>query len=410
MKRRKRESLSADALHELAVLDAALAGERIDTGHDALAELAVTLRELRRRPTDEFALALDARAAQGFTRRPVRGRAARRWTRFGGTGTTLARARSLLARPAAGIALALLIAVAVAVPLISGTTHHSRASARSAKAAPTGQRISSQAEPAASEAHRARGDLAQSSGATAAKGATTPGAMGATTTRLVERTATLDVGVARRAIESSAQRVFTLVSALGGYVRHSSVSAGEARDGDEGGASFDVRVPSANLSGAISALAHLGHVRSENNTTNDVTEQHTSLRSSLTEAQAERSRVLAQLRRATGESEVSALRTRLRALEARIAQLERALRALDQRVTYTSFALSLTPESAAGAATGDLTPGGAAHDAAKILDAALAVLVIAAAALLPLGGLAIAAWVAVALTRRRLRDHALDAS
>jgi hypothetical protein len=35
--------------------------------------------------------------------------------------------------------------------------------------------------------------------------------------------------------------------------------------------------------------------------------------------------------------------------------------------------------------------------------------VLAAAALVPVAGVVIAAWTAIALTRRRLREHALDA-
>src|SRR5207249_3182426 len=112
----------------------------------------------------------------------------------------------------------------------------------------------------------------------------------------------------------------------------------------------------------------------------------------------------------SAEGEVATLKARLRAVDAHIASLERQLRALDQRVTYTSLALSLTPETTAGASSGELTPGGAAHDAARILDAALAVLVLAAAALLPLGVVVVAGWMLVALTRRRLREHTLDAS
>jgi Flp pilus assembly protein TadB len=209
------------------------------------------------------------------------------------------------------------------------------------------------------------------------------------------------------------------VGAFGGYVRSSSVSSGEPRHGEEpvhdseaprGGASFDIRVPSVKLSDAIASLANLGHVRSENNTTNDVSDQHAALRSSSAEAQAERSSLLARLRKATAEGEMATLKARLAALDARIAQLQRQLRALDQRVTYTSLALSLTPEAAAGSTSGELTPGGAAHDAAGILGAALAVIVLAAATLLPLGAVVVAGWVLIVITRRRLREQALDAS
>jgi hypothetical protein len=73
------------------------------------------------------------------------------------------------------------------------------------------------------------------------------------------------------------------------------------------------------------------------------------------------------------------------------------------------LSLSLTPEAKGAASHGDLTPGAAARDAARVLDAALAVLVIGAAAVLPLALVGIAGWIAVALTRRRLRERTLDA-
>ena len=228
-----------------------------------------------------------------------------------------------------------------------------------------------------------------------------------TSARQLERTATLDIGVAPGAIQSTSQRVFTLVSAFGGYVRQSNVSSG---DSAQGGATFDLRVPSGNLAAAISALSRLGHVRSENDTTNDVTDQFDALRRSLAALEAERASLLKQLAAASEAQQAERLKARLRAVDGRISSLRGSLRALSARVNYTSLDLSLTPEASAGAAVGDLTPGGAARDAARVLAAALSVIVLGVAALLPLGVLLAAAWMIIAITRRRLREQALDTS
>jgi hypothetical protein len=225
--------------------------------------------------------------------------------------------------------------------------------------------------------------------------------------REVEHSASLDVGVAPSAIQSASQRVFTLANAFHGYVQHSSVTSGNA---EQGGASFILRVPSPNLAGAIATLTRLGHVRSENETTNDVTETHASLERSLADARAERASLLVQLSHASETARVEALKTQLRAVEARIVQLEGALRALYSRVDYTNIALSLTPETQSGVGAGDLTPGGAIHDAGAILDTGLAVLVLAAAVLIPLAAIGAALVLALAGTRRRQREHALDAT
>ena len=72
--------------------------------------------------------------------------------------------------------------------------------------------------------------------------------------------------------------------------------------------------------------------------------------------------------------------------------------------------LARETEKWGGSCKSDLTPGGAAHNAARILDAALAVLLIGAAAILPLAAVVTAGWIVVTMGRRRLREQALDAS
>jgi uncharacterized protein DUF4349 len=400
MSRLEKTRLTAEAQRELDAIDAALGGETVAVQHAALAELALATRALRPRPSDEFLQTLDARASRGFRRESDEtpaNRSSRRpssphhegWRRLQGRGSTLT---------ALGLGVAALVAVALTVsPSGSG-------GGRVALPAPR----FGVAQPVPNGAPTApRGPLvsAPAAGTAGASAASPAGAGGPS--RQIERSSTLDIGVAQDSIQSAAQRVFTLVSAFGGYVKQSNVSSGGPA---QGGASFDIRVPSSNLSSAIAALSHLGHVRSENDTTNDVTDQLNSLRRSLGDQQAERSSLLRQLAAASEPQQAAALKVRLRAVEARISQLQGALHALTARIDYTSLALSLTPESSGGAASGDLTPGAAAGDAARILDAALAVLVIGAAATLPLALIVIAGWTAAAVLRRRWREQALDAS
>ncbi len=371
------------------------------------AELAQALRELRAEPSEEFAQALDARAAQGF-RRERRGRRTR---------------RRILRSPALVAAALLVVLAAVAVPLaLSSHAHRAPgateadggAAALSGSAAGTARRHASKPTSGSISVPAVTASEAPAQSSAAGGSAAASGAGAAA--RRVERTATLELGVAGSAIQSAAQRVFSLVSAFGGYVRESSVSSGpgsaQGSGSAQGGATFDVRVPSGNLSGAIAALSHLGHVRSETNTTNDVTEQLGSLQRSLGDERAQRSSLLKQIASASEEARAAELRGRLRAVEARIAHLEGSLRALRSRIDYTSLALSIAPENGAGASTGssDLTPTGAARDAAQILDAAIAIVVLAAAALLPLGIVLAALWWIAMLGRRRMREHALDAS
>jgi hypothetical protein len=391
MRRFEQTPLSPGAIRELAAIDHALAGEAGNPADAPVAELTHALRDMRARPAADFTSALDARAARGFRREPRRAGRVRApaWLR--------AHPRAWSALGAAGSVAAL---VAVAVVLTAPGSHGP---------------IAAPSTDSAQEHLGVAEKLSAPSGAGAAKGTASAAVAGPAApptpagppAREVERTSTLEVGVAPASLQSAAQRVFTLVDAYGGYVRQSNVSSG----GSEGGASFDARVPTSNLAGAIAALSRLGHVRAETDTTNDVSERYEASRRSIGDAQAERVSLLKQLAAGSATVREAELKARLHAVETRIAALSGELRALRTRIDYTPLALSLTPEhKSVGAGASDLTPGGAAHDAALLLDAALAVLVIAAAAALPVALVTIAGWMVVALTRRRLREQALDAN
>jgi hypothetical protein len=398
MQKPENGALGAEALAELHALDAALSGEAVDERHEELAALAVALRTTRPRPREQFLATLDEQAAPRFSPRARRVSAWRR--------PAHGRLHDVVRHPAFAIAALAVLAVAIILPLaLLGKVSVHSTSSHSA-AAPQAERVRGLPSGATPEAHQNGAETPRHAAAAAGAEARPPGAPAAGT-RQVEHTASLDVGVAPSAIQSASQRVFTLASAFHGYVQQSNVSSGSA---EGGGASFSLRVPSSNLGGAIAALAHIGHVRSENETTNDVTEAHAALERSLADARAERASLLAALSRSSEVEHSEALKAKLRVLEARIAQLEGSLRALNSRISYTNIALSLTPEAQSGAGAGELTPGGALHDAGAILDVAIAVAVLAAAVLVPVAAIAALLGLGMALTRRRLREHALDAS
>lgn len=398
MSRREQTTMSPDAIGELEAIDAALAGGAVPAERAPTAQLARDLRGLRPQAQADFVRRLDARAADGFGR----GRAAARRGRLPFLGV---RTLPLGALAGAGAGAAVLVAVVLlALSGMHGSALHSP-HAMSGRAAPS----LTEAGPAHGGGASAlkKGAKLQSLGP--AQGPLVKsGAAQAGPSRQVERTSTLDVGVAPGSVQPAAERVFALVSAYGGYVRSSNVSSGSG----EGGASFDARVPTGNLASAIAALSRLGHVRSENDTTNDVTGQYGALQHSLADAQAERASALGLLARAATAERARELRGRLAGLERRIAGLQATLGSLRTRIDYTPLTLSLTPEHGAGSTAGAdvLTPGGAAHDAARVLVVALAVLVIGAAAALPLALAALAGWALVTLARRRLREGALDAN
>jgi hypothetical protein len=403
--KRLRNHEDPEVVRELEAIDAALNRAPGQPDDPRFAELVRQLRATKPTPRGEFAEALDAKVAERF----AADRAVRATGEDGfGQVRDRARLRPHLSRihPALGIALAGAVLAAVAVPIALSGSETNRA--QTSVHAPPREAQSAPAGPVAAPAEPARAPRLAAPSANSANGRqSTPAAAAAIPpSRQVERTATLDLGVAPSSIQSTSQQVFTLVSSYGGYVRQSNVSSG----GAYGGASFDLRIPSSKLAGAMAALSHLGHVRSENDTTNDLTDQFNSLQGSLAGLQAERASLLKQLAGASEPRQEAALKARLRALDGRISNVQRELAALRDRVSYTSLALTLSAETPVGSKQGDLTPGGAARDAGQILEAALAVLVIAVAAVVPLAALALAAWLLVVSTRRRMREQALDAS
>ncbi len=403
-KREQEDIMNARTREELEAVDLAMCGGAVAREHAPMAELTRALRVQRPRMGEDFARALDTRAAAGFARRSrrpeplLRPRDARpRARRAEGRGWPRAPLRSGLA-PRLGVGLALAVAVVLAV-VVGSVPGPAPRSAPRVVGAPS----------AGSPRAGTKADLAGASGSTSGSPAGAPGAAGsASAARQVERTATLEVGVPNGAVESTAQRVFTLVSVFGGYIRQSNVSSGSV---GTGGASFEIRVPSAGLAGAIAALSHLGRVRSETDTTSDVSEAFEGLRRELGDLQAQRRSVLRQLAAATEAASMARLQGELRSIEARIGRQQAALGALSRRVDYTTVALSLSGEaSGTGVAGSDLTPGGAARAGSRILAAALAVLVLGTAALAPPAAIVLAGWGLFVLTRRRRREQALDAA
>jgi hypothetical protein len=418
--------MSREAQRELEAIDAALRGDSVGQEHSDLATLALTLRELRQQPAPlgAFAHTMDARVAEGFRRRPAGPRAAAQWSHDPRVDDAPKKPRRRfhgnVTHKTFGLGFAVVLALAVVVPLaltvrLSGGNSTSSTPAAASVAAPK----SAQAAAPSATLVQHSGVSASPGGAKeaaeeapqlSAKGAAIPTRSAETAAaapaRRVEHGASLDIGVAPTAIQNASQRVFALANVYHGYVQESSVSSGNS---GQAGATFQLRLPSTSLAAAIAAFTQIGHVRSENQTTNDVTEQHGALERSLGEARAERSSLLNQLAAATEEQQAAKLKVRLAEVERKLTGLQGSLGALDERVNYTTVALSLTPE-AQGVAAGSLTPGGAVSDAGEILATAAAILVLVLTALVPLAAVVIIGSLAVARTRRRLREQALDVS
>jgi hypothetical protein len=206
-------------------------------------------------------------------------------------------------------------------------------------------------------------------------------------------------------LERLADEIVAVSDRNGGFVLRSSVTSG-----DEGvtGGSFDLRIPADRLRQALRELSALGSVRSRTQSGHDVTREFSLARDRLAAARAERRSLLRRLERADSDEEAEAIRRRLHLVASEIRGLRSHARDVRLRADYAAVSVSLTEANGDSGSAGGLDGTGAAlEDAldslAGSLNLALRVLGVA----LPLGLVALLAWLAGRAVIRRRRESAL---
>jgi hypothetical protein len=404
---RRREPLDPVVERELAAIDAALAGRsgsEIAPEDAELAQLATLLVAERPPVPPEFRAALDARVASRFDGPAPKPRRS----------TPKRNRRPLIP---ASLAFACVALVALVVALQPGGGSGGGDMAASGGAADSTAEIS----PAAPSSAAAPEDVAPApaersadsdAGEGAGSGAVSPPPVGGFAEpggRKVEQSSTVELGAPADRVDDVAQGVLGVVTRHQGIVDSSSV----VTSGDDRRATFALRIPTARLQAALGELSRLpdAHVLSRTDDTVDVNQAYVSVERKLDGAEAERGGLLTALREADSEDETDRLKARLDGVEGRIAELQRAQRALDRRVDYSRVDLTVRADDAGAAQQDDdggFTPGSALDDAGELLSVTAGVLVIAAAALVPVALLALLAWPLVRAARRRRREGALD--
>jgi hypothetical protein len=377
----------------LAAIDATLAGDAVDPSHAELAELALILAADRPQPTAAFTVALDRRVAARFAGEGRRGRG-RRW----------------LFAPAAGLAAAMTVAVVV----VLGTGGSGPAGSSSSS-------VAASAIHAASATHAAGSAGSSSSSSAAAAGTPlapiTPGAdaqyapapVPPANGRKIVQSAQLALNAPANRIDDVAQQVFDVVGTEQGIVNRSTVTA---TGNPAGYAEFELSVPSASLSDAMTALSRLRYasVASRTDATQDVNGQFNAATRRLADARALRTSLLKQLAAAVTQTQIDSLTAQIHDAEASISSDQAALGRLHHQISYSQITLTINavsppPPVSSGSS---FTIGRAVHDAGRVLTVAAGVALIALAALTPLALLGAVAWWLALSVRRRRRQQALD--
>ena len=208
-------------------------------------------------------------------------------------------------------------------------------------------------------------------------------------------------------MQAASDGVVRATQASGGFVQSSQVATGDGHST----ASFVLRVPTSRLDDALARLSKLGHVRSLQQSADDITNAYNGASTRLAEARAERRGLLRALAKATTAQEISSLRARIADNRRALQRYQREFDAVRNRADYATIGVAVTGVARKHAAVGgggSWTPGDAAHDAVRVLEVSAGVALIALAVLVPLSLVGAAGGFAAVAVRRRRREAALS--
>ncbi len=222
--------------------------------------------------------------------------------------------------------------------------------------------------------------------------------------RRIERSIAMSLTAPDDEIPALAEDVSRVATRYGGFVLRSELDTG---DGGATG-SYELRIPSNRLQGAVRALAGLATVSSQSQSGQDVTRDFVTTADRLEAARAERRSLLRRLENADTDSEAEALRARLDLVAGEINGLRSQLRYLRLRTDYAVVSVDLIgDESDSGSSGGGGSFDEAVSDAGDLLVGFAGVLIRVLAIVLPVGLIAAVVWIGTAAVRRRRRESAL---
>jgi hypothetical protein len=222
--------------------------------------------------------------------------------------------------------------------------------------------------------------------------------------RRIERSIAMTLTAPDDEVPALADDVNRVAARYGGFVLRSELDTGDA--GATG--SYELRIPSNRLQGAVRALAGLATVSSQSQSGQDVTRDFVTAADRLEAARAERRSLLHRLEDADSDSEAEAVRARLDLVAGEINGLRSQLRDLRLRTDYAIVSVDLVGD---GSDSGSNGGGGsfddAVGDAGGLLVGFAGVLIRVLAIAVPVGLIVAVVWVGTAAVRRRRRESAL---
>lgn len=399
MRLRDRDELDPHAERELAAVDRALAGERVDPDLSDWAELAALLVDERPDPDPGWTAELDEAAADRFSHRGSS------WAGLAARLGELVPRR--LAPAAAGLATLAVVAVVAAttLPGNEGTPEltatdgaavapatRSGATAGDAAVPPAMSAPEEGVAPETSTYDLGAGQLQQ--------GPISPG----TENRKQDRDVTIELATPPENVNDVSDEAIAITRELDGIVASSSVTTA----GKSASANLALIIPTRNLDAAIDRLTGIADVRSLSESTVDITHPYVTAKDRLADAEAERRELLEALGNAATDAEAEALRLQIADARREIVRARAAFERLSRRAQLSEVSLTIQGDRGASFADDDRTLGDWLDDAVSVLRDVAGVLLISAAILVPLAILIAIAWLATGRLRRRRRERTLD--
>jgi len=172
--------------------------------------------------------------------------------------------------------------------------------------------------------------------------ASPPASHGAASDRSV--VVTVDMSLRVSDVASAAAKARAETERAGGYVEHGTMNG----EGDDRSATYDLRVPKRELAAVRATIEGLGHVESENETSEDVTEQHADLGARLRNARAQEARLLELMAQKTGSiGDLLETEKELARVRENVEKLDAEKRTLDGRIELATLHLSIAHTSTA---------------------------------------------------------------
>ena len=222
-----------------------------------------------------------------------------------------------------------------------------------------------------------------------------PGAPNADRARIV----TVNMSLRVDELDDAIEQVRRDVESAGGYVEGSSFAAG-----DDGSATMDLRVPADRASATRASLRAKGHVISESETVQDVTEQRADLGARLKAARTQETRLLEIMQNKTGSiADVLEAEKEIARVRESIEKLEAEQRTMEGKIDMATIHLTLTTPSSAAWQTPGRSVAGAWHAGVRGAQAIAVWSAMAVAALAPTLVPILAAVLLLVLLFRRAR-------